>query len=75
MLIMAESGFDHYILADSFDEARNAFRVFDPIVGFNGFLTGEELMRASAEPEEEEIIFLRASAGSRREGVRVSRQA
>lgn len=57
MLIMAESGFDHYILADSFDEARNAFRVFDPIVGFNGFLTGEELMRASAEPEEEVIIF------------------
>ncbi|WP_340023748.1 hypothetical protein MHI24_01245 [Paenibacillus sp. FSL K6-1096] len=57
MLIMAESGFEHYILADSFDEARNAFRVFDPIVDFNGFLTGEELMRASAEPEEEEIIF------------------
>ncbi|MEK4042560.1 hypothetical protein NSU18_02765 [Paenibacillus sp. FSL H8-0048] len=57
MLSMAESGFDHYVLADSFDEARNAFRVFDPIVDFNGFLTGEELLRASAEQEEEELIF------------------
>ncbi|WP_127529302.1 hypothetical protein [Paenibacillus kobensis] len=57
MLSMAESGFDHYILADSFDEARNAFRVFDPIVDFDGFITEEELLRASAEPEEEEILY------------------
>lgn|GEM_PF-3351420 len=57
MLSMAESGFDHYILVDSFDEARNAFRGFDPIVDFDGFITVEELMRASAEPEGEEILY------------------
>jgi hypothetical protein len=51
LLTLEEAGFDHYLLLTGFNQATGRFRAVDPITGFIGELSAEQLERASVKSD------------------------
>jgi hypothetical protein len=62
LLTLEEAGFDHYLLLTGYNEATGRFRAVDPITGFIGEMSEEQLERASVKPSSLQYLIMQFPA-------------